>query len=384
MTEHWLTAAGGGRSQKHALPVVSYTFSDGPFRDLCIKYGYDPRTDPQARFYQHMVLRNTDNIHNKNSISKPAPRGKAYGERDNLNQQTHLFDGQTIHSTVGNYQLCDISDPLIKNLIHAPEAALETCSARLEGWFEPESMEQIRNVLRRKFIGLCQGREVTDQDCADLLGDPKAIKEAKAKVKGRPRTRTRTREVESAEAEPRSEAGVRMTSEVEGEVEESDVEGMSVDEGSGVEGYEDEAEDAGEQRRRQDEKDEEGEEEKEEAASEAGERASENEGVAEPAQPAQPVAMAVATPARPVRAAPSSTAAETPLASGSKPNWVKAKKRPHRGPKKRTETEEERRERLSRLIGGMQQGGAEVAPSSEAGAGETEGEEHDQEQERDD
>lgn len=29
--------------------MVSYTFAEGPFRDLVIRFGYDPRKDPEAR-----------------------------------------------------------------------------------------------------------------------------------------------------------------------------------------------------------------------------------------------------------------------------------------------------------------------------------------------
>lgn len=36
-------------SNKSVWPMIGYTFSDGPFRDLVIKFGYDPRTDPEAR-----------------------------------------------------------------------------------------------------------------------------------------------------------------------------------------------------------------------------------------------------------------------------------------------------------------------------------------------
>lgn len=39
----------GFDSQKAILTAVSYTFQDGPWRDLVIRFGYDPRLDPNAR-----------------------------------------------------------------------------------------------------------------------------------------------------------------------------------------------------------------------------------------------------------------------------------------------------------------------------------------------
>jgi general transcription factor 3C polypeptide 5 (transcription factor C subunit 1) len=36
-------------SSKILLPLVSYVFSDGPWRDCLIRFGYDPRADIGAR-----------------------------------------------------------------------------------------------------------------------------------------------------------------------------------------------------------------------------------------------------------------------------------------------------------------------------------------------
>ena len=35
-----------------ALPLVAYTFSNGPWRALLVRYGYDPRVNPQSRSWQ--------------------------------------------------------------------------------------------------------------------------------------------------------------------------------------------------------------------------------------------------------------------------------------------------------------------------------------------
>lgn len=38
-------------SNKQLVSLVSYTFSDGPFRELCVRWGYDPRKDSEARLF---------------------------------------------------------------------------------------------------------------------------------------------------------------------------------------------------------------------------------------------------------------------------------------------------------------------------------------------
>lgn len=47
-------------SSKFLLPLVSYVFNDGPWRDTQVRLKYDPRTDPDARLYvdaqRHLML----------------------------------------------------------------------------------------------------------------------------------------------------------------------------------------------------------------------------------------------------------------------------------------------------------------------------------------
>lgn len=42
---------------KVIVPYLAYTIQDGPWRKAWIKYGYDPRKDPIARFYQTLDFR---------------------------------------------------------------------------------------------------------------------------------------------------------------------------------------------------------------------------------------------------------------------------------------------------------------------------------------
>ena len=44
-------------SSKFLLPLVSYVFNDGPWRDTQIRLKYDPRTDPEARLCVEAVTK---------------------------------------------------------------------------------------------------------------------------------------------------------------------------------------------------------------------------------------------------------------------------------------------------------------------------------------
>ena len=40
-----------------ALPVLAYYFVSGPWRSYWVRFGYDPRTDPQAKTCQMLDVR---------------------------------------------------------------------------------------------------------------------------------------------------------------------------------------------------------------------------------------------------------------------------------------------------------------------------------------
>lgn len=84
---------------------------------------------------------------------------------------SHVFDGVHTHSKVANFQLIDITDPLVSSLIHSPTGVLPACSPDAnEGWYAHDYLDQIRQVLRRKWLGALEGVPVADDECEDLLG----------------------------------------------------------------------------------------------------------------------------------------------------------------------------------------------------------------------
>lgn len=137
------------------------------------------------------MLRNLANPYVKNPVGAPVglpkPKPKPQ-EREAPDRLGHTFDGKTVHGMIGNFQLCDISDPSLYKLIHAPEAVHEVCSAdSKEGWYKPGFLDQIRAVLKLRFMAVHGGHEVTEADYQDLLGDPTPQPKKKS---GRPRKST--------------------------------------------------------------------------------------------------------------------------------------------------------------------------------------------------
>ncbi|KAI0347043.1 hypothetical protein BDW22DRAFT_1321372 [Trametopsis cervina] len=159
---------------KYLLPLVSYVFQDGPWRDTQVRLGYDPREDPQARFYQRVYFRNLNH-----PITRPSVIGRRQEARmDTANTRTdpggedkrsHIFDGQSISRETAAYQLCDLHDPKLKQMVEDDEDLRETCNER-DGWYTARAFERIKAVLRLKFFALLSGHIATEEQVEAVLG----------------------------------------------------------------------------------------------------------------------------------------------------------------------------------------------------------------------
>ncbi|CAG8570638.1 8678_t:CDS:10 [Diversispora eburnea] len=126
------------RIVKMLLPLISYWMINGPWRDCWIRYGYDPRKDKDARF--------------------SVPR------------TSHIFDGRTTQRDIAVFQMCDITDPLLKSLIESPDSVQEDCTER-DGHYKQSALLKMRKVMRRKFKALTEDKTLKDEDFEDLLCD---------------------------------------------------------------------------------------------------------------------------------------------------------------------------------------------------------------------
>ncbi|KAN0126608.1 RNA polymerase III transcription factor (TF)IIIC subunit domain containing protein [Russula decolorans] len=164
------------QNSKVLLPLTCYVFGDGPWRDTMVRFGYDPRQDPQARFYQKLYFRNLNHPIGRVSVvsrrrdgrTSIAPTNHSSSEQARDDRRSHIFDGVTLSSDTAAFQLCDITDPMLRGMIDDEENIRESCNER-DGWFTSRALERIKTVLRHKFFALLEDYVATHEECLKLL-----------------------------------------------------------------------------------------------------------------------------------------------------------------------------------------------------------------------
>jgi general transcription factor 3C polypeptide 5 (transcription factor C subunit 1) len=113
-----------------------------------------------------------------------------------------MFDGKTLASGTAAFQLCDIIDPMLKEMIEDDSELRDTCNVRAlvtfnrhrsdvdykerDGWYTTQTLERIKAVLRHKFFSLLEGYVATDEECLRLLDqqtESKSVKPLERKLK---------------------------------------------------------------------------------------------------------------------------------------------------------------------------------------------------------
>lgn len=166
---------------KHALPCTAYYFTNGPWRALWVKFGYDPRKDSASKIYQIMDLRINPNIpindhRNKRrqtyytlpnkSIQNQqrvatintewlAPTVKDEHEDDDEVEEDEdkikllayeYFPGELPTYRQCFYQLCDIHLESVQELIHQNDGQEDFCHEK-DGWCISGTLEKCRELI---------------------------------------------------------------------------------------------------------------------------------------------------------------------------------------------------------------------------------------------
>ncbi|QIX01777.1 hypothetical protein AMS68_007294 [Peltaster fructicola] len=158
---------------REATQWVGYNFSAGPFRDTLIKYGVDPRKDPKYRIYQTLMFQ-LDKRAARAAGEKNEKWNRSYRVTVDYEQplnNSHLFDGQHISANGKTWQICDITDPLIKQLFDTEELP-SVCDVHSYGWYYGGTICRARIIMREKIEKLFEGKPIPDEVYAMVASLP--------------------------------------------------------------------------------------------------------------------------------------------------------------------------------------------------------------------
>ena len=158
---------------KNIFQYLGYTFSSGPWKDALIKFGVDPRTDPKYRVYQTLTFvldtppkrKTLDNAATQSTIADPEPPPP---------KESHIFDGQRLSRDGKTWQVCDITDPLLKDVLDTVQLRRD-CHLDADGWFYNGTWVKAKSIMRWKIAGMLTGENaLTDVEysrVASILPD---------------------------------------------------------------------------------------------------------------------------------------------------------------------------------------------------------------------
>ncbi|KAG6378461.1 RNA polymerase III transcription factor IIIC subunit-domain-containing protein [Boletus reticuloceps] len=140
-------------NSKVLLPLVCYTFQDGPWRDTLIRLKYDPRKNPEARFYQRIYF----------AMQIIQCQGSPLSPGDKKEDQRPRTSLEMIESEEDLRETCDVGVEVLTHKL--PPHPLQ----ERDGWYSAHAFERIKIVLRHKFFSLLQGYVATQEECEALL-----------------------------------------------------------------------------------------------------------------------------------------------------------------------------------------------------------------------
>lgn len=160
----------GPNAAKHLWQYVGYIWNSGPWRDSICALGVDPRKDKEMRWYQTIMFQLEaepgDTRLDRAKMSKTmidrefAATGK--------NREGHIFDGRTVALDGKVWQLCDITDPLLRRMLEI-STLRDECHELSDGWFTNGTMAKLRVIMKAKIQMILTGNVDNAEQNKELL-----------------------------------------------------------------------------------------------------------------------------------------------------------------------------------------------------------------------
>ncbi|KAJ2613153.1 tau 95 subunit of transcription factor TFIIIC [Coemansia sp. RSA 1365] len=175
----------GGLKTIAFMPIYAYLMDSGPWRSCWIRFGYDPRTDPEACKYQILDVRR-GNLNLPGGRPRLNPRGgsrqapPSEGARIVRRVGNYIFDDEAGRQGIGGiFQLMHVQVQPVRDLIDYSKGRRKTCCEK-SGWLQPSLLKLMRNkvrILKHFYDGSEQAAQEIPVDYEELDKSIKADRE---------------------------------------------------------------------------------------------------------------------------------------------------------------------------------------------------------------
>jgi hypothetical protein len=165
---------------KKILPYVAYTFLNGPWRNVWIRYDLDPRLNSLFKDYQIIEFRNVYNVDSTRKNRKwdrtfrsKTPTKTAINERPIL----HIFDGKSSSRNFYQYQLCDITFGPVTDFLDSLSNKLRVSPNEIDGWYPEQTVSTVRELIKNQMEALLktEGNLFSDETFDGIQNGPLII-----------------------------------------------------------------------------------------------------------------------------------------------------------------------------------------------------------------
>ncbi|EER14669.1 Transcription factor tau 95 kDa subunit, putative [Perkinsus marinus ATCC 50983] len=136
-----------------ALRAVSYLYLNGPWRNCYVRFGYDPKLNPEAVKFQVIDFRDPHFRSPAAAREHPSATTTATTITSESKPDVHFRRPPGNRSQI--YQLCDIEDSAIQGVVEN-EVKINRLGKTLDptsGWMAKSTMSSIRTQLKVRFVG---------------------------------------------------------------------------------------------------------------------------------------------------------------------------------------------------------------------------------------
>lgn len=160
----------GPNAAKHLWQYVGYIWNSGPWRDSICALGVDPRKDKEMRWYQTMMFQleaepGDTRLDRAKTSKTMIDRGLA---ATGNNREGHIFNGRTVALDGKVWQLCDITDPLLRRMLET-STLRDECHELSDGWFTNGTMAKLRVIMKAKIQMILTGNADNAEQNEELL-----------------------------------------------------------------------------------------------------------------------------------------------------------------------------------------------------------------------